>query len=370
MNCPICDSKSSEVVYHNPASSFSHSSGYFGLKISLCRACGFVFQSSAQSADYDKRVSEVYQMYRQKNDNFAFPRRCPDYRDTLRMICAHFPRKGKVNVLEIGSNRGDMLYLIKEKFPRANVLGVEPTSFENLAVPTLSAFFSKDLFSNKFEVVILQHVLEHIKRPREFLREVSSVLAEDGFLYIEVPNVENTLRYRTEDFIADHVNYFSPSSISAAMKGLTIIDLKVKPFLRVVAEAGWPQASRLRKPDTTAIKKDFALYRSKKEELIKRIADYSAAGKKIVFYGVSTYFRILFQELRPLLKKENCFYYDDNFKAGREASFGLPRLAELDGRCVIVICSNVYRVQENIAAQLKRLKGIVFIRPWLGEFRT
>jgi hypothetical protein len=138
----------------------------------------------------------------------------------------------------------------------------------------------------------------------------------------------------------------------------------------VVAEAGWPQASRLRKPDTTAIKKDFALYRSKKEELIKRIADYSAAGKKIVFYGVSTYFRILFQELRPLLKKKNCFYYDDNFKAGHEASFGLPRLAELDGRCVIVICSNVYRVQEKITDKLKQIRGLILIRPWLQELKA
>lgn len=367
MKCPICNSPETESVYKNKNASFSHADLYFDLHISMCGSCGFIFQSSAYRDGYDEIVSKVYRMYHKKNDNFLFPRRCPDYSDTLKMIVDNFPNKKDLNVLEIGSNRGDMLYLIKERFPEVNILGIEPTKFEDLRVPTMNAFFTEKLFSNKFDVIIMQHVLEHIKYPKNFLQQIYRILNEDGIFYIEVPNIENTLKYYTEDFIVDHVNYFSPASLEKIMGDFEITACRRLPFLRIIAKKRKKsKIVTLVKTDIEGRRKSFETFRAKKEELTKKIVQYSKEERKIVFYGVSTYFRILFRELKDLIRPDNCFYYDDNFNGSFEDTFNLPRLSKFDDQTVAIICSNVYRVQETIESKLSGYKGLIIIRPWFG----
>lgn len=368
LGCPICKSFDTEVVYRNSNSSFSHADLRFNLNISLCHNCAFVFQSSAYTDRYEALIKKVYTTYRKKNDNFLFPRRCPDYIDTVNMIIKNLPKQRQINILEIGSNRGDMLFLIKEKNPNVNVIGIEPTKFEELQIPTINAFFSKELFSNKFDAVIMQHVLEHIKYPTEIMQGIGSILTDGGIFYIEVPNLENTLRYFTEDFIGDHVNYFSPKSLVMTLEGFKVIKSSERPFLRVIAmkskTANKKQHLNIR--TTKLIKDSFNSFRSQREQLIKRIIKYSWAGKKIVFYGVSSYFRVLFQELKNTINCKNCFYYDDNFKADREGTFGLRRLSKFNKNTVVIICSNVYRVQEAIENRLKNCKDLSIAKPWSG----
>lgn len=366
-NCPICNNKDTETVYCNINSSFSHADLHFQLRISLCNDCAFIFQSSAYTKEYEKSTSMVYTAYRNKNDNFMFPRRCPDYADTLAMILANLPHRKNLNILEIGSNRGDMLYLIKEARPDVNIIGIEPTRFKELCVPTINTFFTDKLFSNKFDVIIMQHVLEHIKRPKEIMSQIRSIIDDKGIFYVEVPNVENTLKYFTEDFIADHVNYFSPDSLGATMEGFKIIKCVNRPFLRIVAKKDKP-AEKLaaHAASTSFVKKSFLDFRLNKEKMLAEIIRCSKNGQKIVFYGVSSYFRILFKELKDNLNLKKCFYYDDNFSGDYEETFRLRRHECFDGGDVAIICSNVYRVQETIEKKLLKYKGLTLVRPWLG----
>lgn len=46
-------------------------------------------------------------------------------------------------------------------------------------------------FNEKYDLIILSHVLEHIKYPSDFLKKLSNHLTNDGVLYIEVPSLDN-----------------------------------------------------------------------------------------------------------------------------------------------------------------------------------
>ena len=41
---------------------------------------------------------------------------------------------------------------------------------------------------NKYDIIILSHVIEHFREPKDILIKIKSMLKENGFIYIEVPN--------------------------------------------------------------------------------------------------------------------------------------------------------------------------------------
>jgi 2-polyprenyl-3-methyl-5-hydroxy-6-metoxy-1,4-benzoquinol methylase len=87
-----------------------------------------------------------------------------------------------------------------------------------------------DVFgSRRFDVVTLMNVLEHLADPLAVMREIrDKVLAPGGLLVIEVPNEFNDFQLAGQQlhslpawWVAPpaHLNYFSASSLSAALRG-------------------------------------------------------------------------------------------------------------------------------------------------------
>jgi len=69
-----------------------------------------------------------------------------------------------------------------------------------------------------FDLVTLNHVLEHIADPAPFLAETRRVLAGDGLLFVAVPNVRAWIRYLRGEryawtFQDDHFLHFSTSTL-------------------------------------------------------------------------------------------------------------------------------------------------------------
>lgn len=86
----------------------------------------------------------------------------------------------------------------------------------------------QDLEANApFDFVILSHVLEHAPFPLRFIQQFLSVLADDAFVYIEVPLefIGAYLRHRSPP-IGAHVNLFSSHSLT---------ELATRAELRVIS---------------------------------------------------------------------------------------------------------------------------------------
>jgi len=363
MKCPLCDSLNTENIYRDENSWFSNTDVSFPLLLDICNECGFVFQSGENSDEYERTVSEIYRTFK-KNDFFSFPNRSKENLRTLEMILKHLPQKPNLNILEIGSNRGDMLYMIKERVPTANILGIDPTKYDEISVPTIHSFFKKNMFSKVFDVVVLQHVLEHIKNPTNVIADIKNIVKDECVLYIEVPDIINSLNYCVDDFTLEHVNYFALKTLADALKGFRIVDYNCSSFLRTVSTLGYEHINA--DSDFPNIKGLFEHYKSNKENLIKIIRNCASEGRRIIFYGVSYYFSYLYKKIKRFLVLKNCYYYDDNFNEPYESAHHLPRIKSFDKGDLVIICSTNFYVQQLIESKLKKNSGIRILRPWFS----
>ena len=362
MNCPLCQSGDCRTVLEQSGAVLANSSATRDLILDWCPDCGLVWQSGAYEPGYDQLMDQVYGEYL-KSELFPFPRRTPENLASLEMILAVLNGRANPRVLEIGSNRGDFLYLLGQRLPGAQLLGVEPSCQEDLAVPTIRAFFSEKLFSCRFDLVIIQHVLEHIKDPADFVAQAASVLAPEGLLFIEVPDLANSLRHGVEDFCLEHVNYFSPASLAACAEGLGLVSLERSSFLRTLWRRGSAQISPPAPPwDLEDKLRDYGQQRAR---LIAQIQEHVWSGGRLVFFGAAYYFRMLYRTLAPDLPAGALVYFMDDHIAGPiEPAFGLPRLESLEDDCLVVLASNNFRVQQAMRERLagEQLAGVV--RPW------
>jgi len=76
----------------------------------------------------------------------------------------------------------------------------------------------------KYDVIILNHVLEHFYDPIKQLASLSSHLSSDGIIYIAVPNIHN---FHMGQIQNAHTYYFSPATFNfyCQRSGLTSIKL-------------------------------------------------------------------------------------------------------------------------------------------------
>lgn len=101
-------------------------------------------------------------------------------------------------LLDIGCGSGQFLYEMKEL--GIDVQGVEPSDFNEKENKKYRLKIKKanliDAKYNKesFDLITLNHVLEHLDNPHETLNEINKILKKDGKLIIAVPNT-NSLAY-------------------------------------------------------------------------------------------------------------------------------------------------------------------------------
>jgi len=282
----------------------------------------------------------------------------------VRDIILEFLKDGS-NILEIGSNRGDMLHLLKEKLPNINILGIEPTSNQEAKVPTIRGFFNEDLFSNKFDFIYMQHVLEHIPSPQNIVKSLHSLLKDDGYLYIEVPSLEYSLDNSVEDFMLEHVSYFSKETLLTLFSKFELLKIEEKPFLRTVFKKSKKESTY--NISSEAYKQWFLSFKEQKQKVLDEISTIDTKiHNRVVFFGVSFYFRKLFKEISPFTKDCEFLFMDDNFKDDIEPTYNLKRVETIENNDIIVLCSNNYDVQVKMfdIIKNKQMNNLICIQPW------
>lgn len=157
-----------------------------------CSGCGFVFlQPLPQPEQLPTLYPSNYQNYDPPANpisRFLWNR----YHERHSAICRRYlPKNGAL--LEIGSAGGDLLERLRGQGIH-NVQGVELSrdGYERAAAKGLRVFHgSVDDFhtSERFDVIFMSHVIEHVLDPVRTVAKIASLLKGDGVLYIETPNV-------------------------------------------------------------------------------------------------------------------------------------------------------------------------------------
>ncbi|QOG12158.1 class I SAM-dependent methyltransferase [Arcobacter sp. FWKO B] len=360
MKCPICNQKSF-VVYknHNMPYGISLNSKCIDLKVDICSKCNFVFQSSAYTEQYNENISTLYKSYK-ISDMYNFPNRNYNNLKALEFISEHIDNTIEFNVLEIGSNRGDFLYLLKERFNNINILGCEPTEFKDLKVPTINSFFEADLFNTKFDLIVLRHTLEHIKFPKDFVETLSKVLKNDGKVFIEVPNLINSLKNFIEDFTPDHVNYFTTQTLQNIFQEYDINKVDDTEFIYVLFQKQniKTNKSAVTKIDTDKIIDLFQDFNKHQEKCYEIINKY----QRIIFYGISNFYLWTYVKLKPLLEDKDIYYTDDNIT--KDKLFNLKKIDSFQKGDLVILCTSNKQIQNQMCKNLP--EGVDILYLWEG----
>lgn len=97
----------------------------------------------------------------------------------------------KGSVLDIGCTNGVFLDIFKEKGWKT--LGIEPSVNGKIAREKgheikEGYFESLKITKRHFDLVILNHTLEHMDSPTSVLKKVNNILKDDGVIFVDVPN--------------------------------------------------------------------------------------------------------------------------------------------------------------------------------------
>ncbi len=150
-------------------------------EIVRCLRCGLVI--TKRDGDFD------YKNYHRDSDYEKFRKHFRNIFQKRVDIISSFKKSGRV--LDIGASTGGMLTLFKEKGWKT--WGVEPSESAFVAGSKghkmINTTFEKaGLPKSYFDVVILNHTLEHVDDPILVMKKVRTVLKENGIVLVDVPN--------------------------------------------------------------------------------------------------------------------------------------------------------------------------------------
>ena len=151
------------------------------------------------------------------------------------ILCEIFKSKKSYRLLDVGCGEGFSLNFFYEK--EWDVLGLDFSDYSISSFhPHLTKKFIKgDIFDSiatlknnleKFDVIILDNVLEHVIDPLGLIETTYEMLNDGGVLVVEVPNdfsdlqnalfEKNMIKEKYWVAIPDHLNYFSKESLISA----------------------------------------------------------------------------------------------------------------------------------------------------------
>jgi SAM-dependent methyltransferase len=171
MKCILCNNESFRTLYKGK-----------GWKITKCNNCGLVrTERKFNIGDKNYHRDLEYKETEKQFENI--------FKKRYQIINKIISKKGRV--VEIGSSTGVFLKLFKDQ--GWDVLGVEPSGSYKEAVKKgidviNKSFEEANLPKNKYDLVILNHTLEHMDNPLTVLKEINLILKKGGMVFIDVPN--------------------------------------------------------------------------------------------------------------------------------------------------------------------------------------
>ena len=157
-----------------------------------CNNCGFVYLNPPIHSEYSSEKQHYDNPDTYISSNKDIVRKMFSKRIEL---ISKFSRGDKL--LDIGSGKGEFLDVAK--YYGYDCLGIEPSNNLNIYsrinynVKVLTSAFLDIELNNYYDVITLNHVLEHISKPKLFIIKIKQLLKDDGCLFIEVPNTNSNL---------------------------------------------------------------------------------------------------------------------------------------------------------------------------------
>ena len=215
-NCPVCYSNLLVSVFRNnripiynlqycKSSKKAQNIKKVSVNFNLCKNCGFLFNKIYKQLNY--RINY--------NSNRSYSL---IYKTYLNKIFLILKKKIKIknlqNILEIGF--GDGKFIKKFIKYKKKIFGFDPAYKNKIITGYKGIILSNKIYDNKNfvnpNILILRHVIEHIKSPNLFFKKILHEKPE--YLFLEFPCSDFVLNDNFHYFSNEHCSYFNKKSIS------------------------------------------------------------------------------------------------------------------------------------------------------------
>jgi len=276
------------------------------------------------------------------------------------------------SVLEIGSGAGEVAAWFADR--GADVFTIDPAieGYENTKIKHHKVNFDKNTpnyIDKKFDLILARHIIEHTDNPGEFLNVSKSFLNDNGKIYIEVPNLINTLTtHRLVDFFNDHMQHFTENSIRLLASNYGLIGEQIGYWLN---EA---HLGILLKQDSiqyinNPIDIDIELMLNQSTDKLNSIYHNMESATSVSVYGAGAHSCTFVSQLTDTLKTKISHVFDkSNAKHGRYLpGLGIaitnPTEELIKGQDLIVNTSSLYtkEVEQYLIQDLSFSGAIVHL---------
>jgi 2-polyprenyl-3-methyl-5-hydroxy-6-metoxy-1,4-benzoquinol methylase len=210
-----------------------------GLRTVMCSKCSLVYTNPRPT---EKSMIEFY-LHEYRNFYESAERPNEEYirkgefdfraevvlRHVAPFIESRQTDKSMLRILDIGCSEGSVLRALKVKYKdQVETHGIEPSveyskfaaeySKANIFSGTLESYinFGKPMPDSEFDLITLNHVLEHFSNPGRQLEIARSLLDDSGILFIEVPNILGDWQGKNMIHVA-HLFNFSERTLTSLL---------------------------------------------------------------------------------------------------------------------------------------------------------
>lgn len=138
------------------------------------------------------------------------------FREKIKTLFAGETRPG---VLDVGPGHGFFSFLVMREFPAYEHLDIVDISETSLSMTKSIIgfdaekinYFNKNVFdfdeSNKYDLILLGEVIEHLDKPKDILVKLSHLLTKNGLLWITTPTnspaIDHVYLFNSKDEVID-----------------------------------------------------------------------------------------------------------------------------------------------------------------------
>ncbi len=214
-SCPTCGSRNFTLELHK-----DH------MDIVKCDNCTLVYtnpifddehyKSTYSSEDYQKIVKDLGE----ESHNYRVNR---FGKERVEILSRFLDGKNEIRYLDVGCSTGFVVEAAKDAGWIAKGIDLNPSAIDfgkSRGLDLTTASLDETSFEKEsFDVISLFDVLEHLTNPKEIINQAQSYLADEGLLFIYVPNWDSASKMiMNEDahFIwpTHHLNYYTPKTLS------------------------------------------------------------------------------------------------------------------------------------------------------------
>ncbi len=218
--------------------------------------------------------------------------------------------KNKAHIVDFGAGAGTTLQNI-EKLNIGNTLKLSSVDFHDYIKSDTINFIEADL--NQLEKIqalfdkapislaISTHLLEHIVDPVNFLKQISNCLADDGAVFIEVPDCSsNAFIYNlayTNLVHGQHIHYYTKDSLSiiAEAAGLEVTNIqqlttgnipRLQVLLKKASDTKSDLSPQIDSSATLAVTQRFTQYKGCLHTLYTEVFKELDSGNTVNLWGI------------------------------------------------------------------------------------